>query len=403
MPKNTIIKIQPKILIWARQSMGMSKGIVIAHFNSSKSRQKYNIDDSFLKNLEDSQKEIEISFTLLKEFAHLYRKPLSVFFIEKPVDDKFVPKDFRTLLSISNYSISPETMLVIRRTRRVQEFVLEASNELGYNIKFKFRKYTLKDDPKLLAKEIREKINFEFEHQKKLKYNKGLFDLLKDKIENLGVLVLRHTFPIDDARAFSIVDMEPYIIVLNNKDGDSGSYHSKIFSLLHEFCHILLRENTIDNDTINNYLHTEKFCNEFAGEFLVPKDEFYKEINLITKGYFNIKNIDKYVTKLVSVFKVSRQVILRKFLNINYINAEFYEEKINEWNRQYELMKETKKKFIPPVPQEKKAFNNYGKLVAGILLSAENSNIITYNQVANILGLKTKYMPDFINLYMENV
>lgn len=41
--------------------------------------------------------------------------------------------------------------------------------------------------------------------------------------------IVKTAFPIDDARAFSLADKTPYVIVVNNKDGRGLVYQPKVF------------------------------------------------------------------------------------------------------------------------------------------------------------------------------
>lgn len=389
--KNKTVKIKSIILIWARQSRGFKFYDVIEHFNK-KTKQKFGINETTLKDLENKgEDEVEINFTLLKEFAFLYKRPLSVFFIDKPLNDKFIPQNFRTLLSRVNRELSPDSFLIFRRVERTREFILEVRESLKLNIEFKYKKVNKNDDPVALGVTFRKE--FGIDDIKKIKEGKDYFEFLRDKMEGLGIFVLQYSFPLDDARAFSIVDTNPYVIVLNNKDGNGTSYYPKIFSLMHEFAHVLLGESSIENDDLINFNHikTEKFCNDFASEFLIPKDQFISQLDglINLSGAFNEKTIDHFAEKLSKRFMVSKYVILKKFLDIKKIDNAFYENKVREWEDAFRKIKKVKK-FIPNVPLEIRAYKNYGKVFSTIVIKAEGSNLINFNNAANLLGLKEK-------------
>src|SRR5208283_2102332 len=78
--------------------------------------------------------------------------------------------------------------------------------------------------------------------QMKFRRYSDFFEHLRMKIEGTGVITLKsgghNSFPTEDARAFSFTDRQPYVILVNNKDTEGA----KTFSLLHEFCHVLVRE-----------------------------------------------------------------------------------------------------------------------------------------------------------------
>ncbi len=72
------------------------------------------------------------------------------------------------------------------------------------------------------------------------------------------------------------------------------------------------------------YQQEEVFCNAFAGFFLVPNDDF-----VVAKNPSN-QEISRYANQ----YKVSREVILRKYLNKRLITQDFYNKKIKEWKEQ---------------------------------------------------------------------
>ncbi len=206
--------------------------------------------------------------------------------------------------------------------------------------------------------------------------------------------------PVSDARAFCFVDKKPYVIVINSKDGNDLGYTPKIFSLMHEFGHILLRESSICNDFVNSHIEIEKFCNYFAGEFLVPEKQL---IELMNNVKIDEKTVDDNVERLKKIFKVSGQVILTKLLHCKFINDTFYKSVIKNWREKYEELNAGKKQFIPPLTQDQKAFNNYGGLFTRLVLDAQSANKISYNSAAEYLDIKIKYMPDLYNLALSGI
>jgi Zn-dependent peptidase ImmA (M78 family) len=381
------VAIKPIILLWARQSRGIKIGEVVSHFETV-GRKKYKINDDLLKKLETSEDRVEIQFTLLKELAEFYKRPISAFFLDDPLDKKFIPKSFRTILSKTGFEFSKEAYLVFDRVRNSQEFIIEAKNELGIKLSFPFKKYLISDDVHKLSEEFRNKFSLEgLPKEVNIKTDKMFFNYLREKIESFGVLVFRKSFPLEDGRAFCFVDKEPYIITLNSQDGDLDFYGSKIFSLVHEFAHILLRDDSVEN---NSFFHKKKeqFCNAFAANFLVPNEIFKNQIENISIGS-DIDVINKLVVKLTNKFFVSRPVILRKLLDLNLISSNLYQDILEKWEEKYK--EKSKKKFAKSLPPEVSALNNNGRLFSEFIINAENANLLTKNDAANLLGIKDVY------------
>ncbi len=390
------VKISPEVLKWARESLHLPEEVVLAHFNK-KTKKKFKFNDSLLRKIENGGGE-EIAFTLLQELSSLYKRPLAVFFLDKPPTEPALPNDRRTINSDVHKIISPAAVLAIRRARYVQEVFRDLSKELEISLKFPFRKFTLSDDPVEMGKKFREILDFSLDDQKKVRDARGLFDAIRVRLEGVNVFTIKSSFPLKDARAFSLVDQTPYLILINNKDGGYFGYAPKTFSLLHEFTHILLRESAICNDFNHSHQRIEKFCNSFAGSFLVP-DEYFWEVLEITRKEFDVANLEDYLDTLKAAFKVSRDVLLRKCLTLRLIDDNFYKTKIREWNEEFEREKKEKEErgeeqFIPAITPGRRAISNNGRKFVELVLHARGEGKITVDSAADYLGVSLKSLPE---------
>jgi Zn-dependent peptidase ImmA (M78 family) len=76
-------------------------------------------------------------------------------------------------------------------------------------------------------------------------------------------------FPVEDCRGVSLfVDGFPAILLSANERRASW----KSFSLMHEFAHILIREPGISDQNATTRSPVERYCNQFAAAFLLPKN-----------------------------------------------------------------------------------------------------------------------------------
>ncbi|HWP30686.1 MAG TPA: ImmA/IrrE family metallo-endopeptidase [Fimbriimonadales bacterium] len=389
---STKVKVSPIILKWARTSLHLTERDVVNHF-LRKSKQKFGVDLAFLKDIESNEREIR--FTLLQELARLYKRPLSVFFLTKPPVELPPPKDRRTMESGVHRRMSSEAVLVLRRARFVQEAFIELSEELNWNLSLPFKRMSLSDNPKELAGYFRRKFDFSFEIQKdKIRNYRELFSTIRAKLEEVNVYTIKASFPIEDARAFSLADKLPHLIVINNKDGGYFGYAPKSFSLVHEFAHILLREGALCNNFVQPHQEVEKYCNEFAASFLVPDTEFI-EVSPVSISNFDKKKVEEYIEKLQKIFKVSKEVLLRKYLTLGFIDDAFYKKKISEWRERYEQREQNDvDKFLPIMTTARRALNNNSRRFAELVLYAKRLGKITLDKAADYLGISIKSLPE---------
>jgi Zn-dependent peptidase ImmA (M78 family) len=101
------------------------------------------------------------------------------------------------------------------------------------------------------------------------------FALLRARTEGVGVFVLlmgnlgsHHTkINLEIFRGFALADKLAPFIIINDQD----SHAAWSFTLLHELTHIWLGQSGISGGRAEKDL--ERFCNDVAGEFLLPGDE----------------------------------------------------------------------------------------------------------------------------------
>lgn len=156
---------------------------------------------------------------------------------------------------------------------------------------------------------------------------------LISKIEDVGVLVMRGSFVgnsrnkklnVEEFRGIAVSDEFAPVIFINEND----SLGAKIFTLLHEFAHILLGESGISDIEKDNHRKSEKFCNAVAAEFLCPEISF--------KQLWNEKeSLEQNLTLLAKNYRVSKWVIARRALDFKIINNLEYTKFINNSIEQF--------------------------------------------------------------------
>ncbi len=85
-----------------------------------------------------------------------------------------------------------------------------------------------------------------------------------DAVEGQGILVMQDgSMPVEDMRGFASIDSAVPVVVANTKDDP----RARAFTVIHEFGHLVLAANGVSAER-----HTERWCNKFAGEVLMPSD-----------------------------------------------------------------------------------------------------------------------------------
>jgi Zn-dependent peptidase ImmA (M78 family) len=76
----------------------------------------------------------------------------------------------------------------------------------------------------------------------------------------------------------------------------------------------------------------EKFCNAFAAEILIPATDFARRVRSSSSKVERMS--DTFFETLSGFYSVSREVILRRFLDGGKISRQFYENKAKQWTPQ---------------------------------------------------------------------
>lgn len=376
MSRSLKVEVDPQVFKWLRTSSGWSVEDASKCLKTS------------VENVEAiEQGQWQPTLTQLKKLSEAYKRPLATFFLSKPLDDPPLPKDYRLLPGKKNV-FDKKTMYTIRKARNLQEIGGELLKNINEDIRPKIEHVTVSENPDGLARYFREKFVLDIEIQKKFKNSHAFYNYLRDKFEDANILVFQFSMPVQDARGFVLTDQIPHIIVVNSKD----SIEARIFTLLHEFAHILLGETVIDlpNILISKQNKIEYWCNQFASSFLLPKQIGQ---TLFTSNKKTLTSTDTLNT-LSRKYKVSKAMLLYNMLKQDFINQDEFEEILERYKpSEAEVIikdkpKETEKKG-GGIPQEKRCLTEVGNKFISIVASNYDRNYITYTDALNYLSVKS--------------
>lgn len=383
---NQIIRIEPSILKWARESLGLTLAEVALKLDKDR--------DTI------QQWEYGYAFPTLSQLEKLayniYKRPLAVFFLPKPPHETTPKQDFRTLPDSEITNLSPELRLFIRKAKHHQ-LVLKQINDGKNPMNKPIHKeliFEISSVTDKTANSIRDYFGITKRLQQSFSNSDDAFKYYRNLIEQKGVFVFQ--YPLKEARAFSLMDKEFPVIVLNSGDTPNG----KIFSLFHELCHILFNVGGVFRDFYSEELkqnpnQIEVFCNQFSSDILLPSNELLKE-NLVLENRNNLEWTEDTLSEIAKTYKVSKEVVLRKLFDLGKTTQDFYFKKRKIWNDNYNKEKEKKKKNQEGSPTYHSTnFSHLGKnFVLQVLNNLHNGKLST-SQVADFLSIKINRIPEY--------
>ena len=382
-PKGFEVTVEPAVLLWARNSAG---------YDAEEVAEALQLRKDEVSRWELGKEKPTLS--KLEKLANKYKRPLAAFFLPTPPEEKPLPKDFRTISSKQNIPIIPETRLAIRRASRLQSLAKELLEDLNREPISQLG-IDKRNNPENLATNIRKTLGTDMQQQFAWRHEGEALMTWQKNLEKLGVFVFQLSMQ-EEIRGFSLTIDVPPAIVLNRRDAFNG----KIFSLFHEYAHILCNEGGICDMQEERWKSkdalTEQFCNHLAGAILVPKADLLDH-KLVRVSGGRDKWQDEILQVIARDFKVSCEVILRRLVLLGLASLEFYKSKHNKWKLDYEVKRELAKKnrkkegFARHIPHECIRENSIP--FVSLVLDAYAQKTITYNDVADYLGVRLKHLP----------
>lgn len=375
--KSFEVDVEPKILIWARESMGIEITEVAKRFGLS---------ENTVKKWESGQKKPTV--VQIKELAGFYKRPLAVFFLPEPPEEPPLPNDFRTLPEEKRKPFSRETRLIIRRARRLQSLAIELAEGINKEIHPNVGRASLSDDPEVVANNTRMHIGIDIQTQFAWSSDADAFEAWKKAVEGLGVLVFQFPLSVEETRGFSLPSDTFPAIILNRRD----HVRARIFSLFHEYGHLLLDTDGICNwETLDGSSKeigsVEKFCNHFAGAFLVPKNALLN--HRLVKFQATSEWSDEHLEKIARDFRVSREVILRRLVTLRLVSWDSYRAKYEKWKEI--ARKEQEPKFLLDIEINYKQYLEEGPVSEVLMNAFKNNNLVLTKEAKITQGNNNKW------------
>lgn len=384
--------LNPTILKWARETQGLRVEDVA---------QKMNKDVDSILAWESGQD--APTYVQLEKLAYqVYKRPVALFFFPEPPEEKTPKQSFRTLPEQEIKVMSPRMRYLLRQAQAMQINLAELHDQKNPAIRKIIHDFHFKptvSDSEMVAK-VRHYLGVDLNTQFSWGNEDEAFKNWRACLESHGIFIFKEAFrkEADPFSGFCLYNEEFPVIYVNNSKPDTR----QIFTLFHELAHLLLGTGGVDT-RIQDYLRylkgdnrkAEILCNSFAGKFLVPDSDFDQRI-------VGIKINDESINKLAKKYKISREVILRKFLDRALVDQTYYSEKVEEWAKQAKQAQEGKR-------LSKEGGGNYyfnkrvylGDNYLQLAFSRYFQKKITVVQLADYLDIKVKGIPNMESLLIS--
>jgi len=214
-----------------------------------------------------------------------------------------------------------------------------------------------------------------------------LYTSLRGFIEGLGVLVLHRQFKTREASGLYLhMDDGPHTIVINTT---GSSKARKLFTLAHEFGHLLLRAEGASNPSVLKN-RIEKFCNRFAACLLAPQ----RVIKLALERFgYTPRPDDSFIRLFAGKLGISQEATYLRLVELKFLEAADFA----KWKSKF-----ANNGFVPtgdlsdgggggtadPLRDKQTQF---GSTLLGLLAQARRSGKLDEIDIFRLCGLKPKY------------
>lgn len=373
------IEVEPALLSYARKYSGLTL---------EKVAKKAKIAESKIKSYEERRTPIPV--TQVEKLALAYKRPLAFFLLSSVPKDAVEPKNFRIIYSSeTEKDFSPEAYMAIRRARYIQSVIADLGET---SLTYSFKTISVSESANDVATHFRKTLNITLEDQCSWSSAGEALRAWRRAVENLGVFVLQHKIPKkNEMSAFCLADKKPYVVMLNSFEHE----YRRIFSLFHEIGHLHLHESGIctpdhlDENSFE-YRKIEIFCNAFSSVFLLPQDEFLKDSQVTRLKSLPQESWLQALKDLSAKFRVSRETVLTRCLNLGLISEKDYGDRKREIHDSNEFFKPKKDVIIP---QHIKCISQNGRGFTSFVLSQYQNNKISYSSAADYLNISPRFIP----------
>jgi Zn-dependent peptidase ImmA (M78 family)/transcriptional regulator with XRE-family HTH domain len=321
------------------------------------------------------------TFKQLNILSELYKVPRWVFISERLPEkyqlDKSVPTFRQFSDSHTDAFRDHKVRSLTAKVDRLREMIIELHDDMDETLPvFDPPVISRSETPDYAAHKVRDWLKvknerFDFSGWKELLEQKGVFVFMTSRYQ--GWAYIDKTL----FRGLTIYHSILPTIIIN----DSDAKKAQSFTLFHELGHLLKKESAID-DWSEHLNSAEKWCDELAGNVLMPTDQIH------SAGQ-NIGGLDD-IKKIAKTFRVSPYACLVRLRQIQVIERKSYsnyrEQLQEEYRKQQKKLKDSKGGPLRNRPRE--ILNQYGNLYTRSVFQAYYNKEISLNKLCRLFGLK---------------
>ncbi len=375
-------KINPAILRWARQRLGLSEAEVA---------RKVGLKDDYPRLQAWERGEPLPTFRQAQDLARVLRIPFGYLFLSAPPTTSLPMADFRALPEAKRGQFSPDLEDVLNDALRKRDWLHERRVREGRQPLPFVGRFSIQAPPTTVSDDIRQTLGLTLPTARDAKSWDEHLRILVRRAEQAGITILqsgyvggntRRTLSVEEFRGFALADPYAPLIFINARDTVNG----RIFTLAHELAHLWTGVTGISNPQPGwaewEQPAIERLCNQIAAELLVPGD-------ILAARWQNQPMNGETAQKLAKEFRVSALVILIRGYEIGILPEEAF-------RRAYAQALQDMQQALAKEPENandggdfyRNFSKRHGRLLIGEVAHALREGSILYQEASQLLHVR---------------
>ncbi len=372
------VPVSSAVLVWAREESG---------YSLEQASKRLRVTPQRLAEWERGER--QPTMRQIEAVAHVYHRPLSLFFQPSPPAVPPLAAEYRRLPGVVPGQESPELRLAIRRMSARRETMIQLLVELGEAMPVFHLTAHLSESPAAVAGRLRAALAVSSDEQLAWANEWQAWAAWRAAVEQVGVLVFQFPkVPLREARGLSLLRTPLPVAAVNSKEIPE----TRAFTLIHEVVHLMLSagheeapaaRETRDNDA---WADVERFAEETASHTLVPEAMLTREVRAggFPRNGWDIRDVRSLARRLT----ITPLAMATRLRFSGYFDWAHYQSWRREWETFVSTLKPRTRGFADPVDM---TLGRAGHPFTRTVLHALDANRITPVNAARYLDLKFEH------------
>jgi Zn-dependent peptidase ImmA (M78 family)/transcriptional regulator with XRE-family HTH domain len=392
---NSRVAINPAVLVWARETAGLSVDEAAAKIGLTSGARGSAIEK--LEAIESGER--EPSEAQLVKMASVYHRPLLALYMAEPPRPAVRAEDFRTMRAPAPPQETARLEALVRDVRTRQGILRDLMEDEEDATPLKFVGSLAVNTPVgQAAARIKDalKIDNDRGFRRGMREPYDLFTELRRRTEALRIFVIllgdlgNYLTAISPKvfRGFAVADKLAPMIVINDQDAKAAWS----FTLIHELVHIFVGNTGISGlpvtgEPVTQNARVERFCNDVAGELLLPDQALVRVQKLTTAD-----SVLQEAEILCREWHVSKTMAAYRLWRAQKADADTYGEVVrilgDHWQRQRAIEREKNKATDSGPNYYIVRRHRLGDALLRFVNHELRAEAVTHTTAAKILGVK---------------